>query len=394
MAHTRAAGPWPLQMLFVGCGVAVGDDMVTHDLAVPGQLARTLATQVGRGVETDVVVDPEMTPTTALATLSRIRLSQYDAVVLMLGEFDVMELTPIRSWSLDLNRLIGHIRDNTPAHNEVFIVTVPTANTARITRPGRRVVVDHHSRRLNAAIEEMCTPNSHATIVPFTASGDSNPAAPRTADTYRRFARELLGPISDALNTASGSSQRRVDVSDERARQQTVDQLGILSGDAAARLNRITELAQQAFGTKSAAVTIIDGQWQTFASRRNIEMTRTPRNDAFCSLTILGRDAIVIPDASIDPRFISNPLVTGEMHLRFYAGYPIEAPNGERIGALCVLHDQPMQFTDENLVQLRTLALFAQDELWSEGYNYEREFAQRTGDTHAKELSKSGFQLR
>ena len=64
------------------------------------------------------------------------------------------------------------------------------------------------------------------------------------------------------------------------------------------------------------------------------------------------------------------------------------------MGTFCLLHDEPMDFTEENLIQLRTLALFAQDELWSEGYHYEREFGQRTGDGQADELLKSGFRLR
>ena len=67
-------------------------------------------------------------------------------------------------------------------------------------------------------------------------------------------------------------------------------------------------------------------------------MDRTGRDVSFCSHVILGDDALVVPDATRDPRFEDNPLVTGDLGLRYYAGVPISSQStGYRLGAVCVI---------------------------------------------------------
>jgi GAF domain-containing protein len=85
---------------------------------------------------------------------------------------------------------------------------------------------------------------------------------------------------------------------------------------------------------------------------------------SMCDQAIRGEGALVIPDLSEDPRFRDSPAVTGEEHLRFYAGYPIESPDGYRVGALCVLDDRPRDPADIDTDALAELALLAQKELW------------------------------
>ncbi|WP_082764209.1 GAF domain-containing protein [Frondihabitans sp. PAMC 28766] len=72
----------------------------------------------------------------------------------------------------------------------------------------------------------------------------------------------------------------------------------------------------------------------------------------------------VVEDALTDPRYSHYSLVTGDPGVRFYAGYPIESPDGQRIGALCVMDSCPRTFTDEDAQLLRGLAQKAQEELW------------------------------
>ena len=74
---------------------------------------------------------------------------------------------------------------------------------------------------------------------------------------------------------------------------------------------------------------------------------------------------MVVPDAFADERFRDNPFVHGEPHFRFYAGFPVESPSGERIGALCVFDLEPRPASDVDLVLLRELAIMVQSELWS-----------------------------
>ena len=380
VAHTRASGPWPLRILLIGCGVAVGEGVLTHDLAVPGHLGRILAVGTARGVDIDVIVDPEMTPTTALAALSRIRVSHYDAIVVMLGAADAAQLTPEAAWSDDFRRLLHHIRETASAHAQTFLVTPPCSEEPPAARLLPRAITWRHARRLTAEMAAMCASTTATTLVPLTAEVASPGSRRRSTEVFREFSRQISAPMSRELTLSAGSSTRRVEVVNEIARQRAVDELGVIDEAASERLDRITALARKAFGVNSAAVSIVDKQWALLVSRQNIDMTRTPRSDAMCAVAITGHEALVVKDASIDPRFADHPLVVGEPHIRFYAGYPIEALNGERVGTLCLMHPEPMDFTEVNLIQLRTLALFAQDELWSAGYHDEREFGQRTAD--------------
>ena len=86
-----------------------------------------------------------------------------------------------------------------------------------------------------------------------------------------------------------------------------------------------------------ALVSLIDGQRQWFKSRVGLDAAETARDISFCGHAIMEPGLFIIEDASLDPRFADNPLVTGDMHLRFYAGAPISAPSGHRIGTLCVI---------------------------------------------------------
>jgi hypothetical protein len=67
-------------------------------------------------------------------------------------------------------------------------------------------------------------------------------------------------------------------------------------------------------------------------------------------------ELLLVPDASQDPRFATNPLVLGELHVRFYAGAPLTAPNGHHLGALCVIDRVPRQLSREQLESLRILS--------------------------------------
>ncbi len=155
-------------------------------------------------------------------------------------------------------------------------------------------------------------------------------------------------------------------IQDESERQLALDNLRILDTPPEERFDRITRLARQLFGVETAAISLIDHDRQWFKSKSGTNLVQGKRSEAFCDITIRKPEIFDVPDATKDPRFVANPLVTGDPNIRFYAGYPLTTPSGDRIGALCVFDPKPRKFTEDEKVQLRDLALWVEKEMMIE----------------------------
>jgi diguanylate cyclase (GGDEF)-like protein/PAS domain S-box-containing protein len=106
-----------------------------------------------------------------------------------------------------------------------------------------------------------------------------------------------------------------------------------------AELDRIARLAATLTGSPVALVSMLGADEQTFAGNFGLEhIDGTSRSISFCAHTINGDEPMVVADAMADDRFKENPLVTGEVGLRYYAGAPVYSRrNGQKLGALCVI---------------------------------------------------------
>lgn len=139
--------------------------------------------------------------------------------------------------------------------------------------------------------------------------------------------------------------------------------LAILDTQAEERFDRLTRIATRMFNVPISLVTLVDSNRQWFKSCIGLQVQETPRDISFCGHAILGNDAFVINDASKDPRFSDNPLVTGVPHIRFYAGQPIRTTHGFKIGTLCLIDSQPREFTARDVEDLTDLACMVENEL-------------------------------
>lgn len=149
----------------------------------------------------------------------------------------------------------------------------------------------------------------------------------------------------------------------EAARLRAVGRTGLLDTEAEPMFDRITRLAAIMAGTPYSAITLLTATRQWFKSRQGIEATETARDVAFCNEVVVSDQLVMVDDAREDPRFSTNPAVTGEPHVRFYAGCPLHAPDGFVVGTLCVFDRTPRRLDATQLECLRALAEIAEDEI-------------------------------
>lgn len=150
---------------------------------------------------------------------------------------------------------------------------------------------------------------------------------------------------------------------DEDLRIAALRRLRVLDQAFEERFDRVTRLACITVGTPFAAIALVDRDRVWYKSMRGIALQSLPRPLTFCDKA-LGIDApLVVPDATQDARFASLPMVTEAPGLRFYASHPLYAPDGRRIGGVCVADTRPRQLAAEELTTLRDLAAIVETEL-------------------------------
>lgn len=150
---------------------------------------------------------------------------------------------------------------------------------------------------------------------------------------------------------------------DETGRIALLHSLQLLDSPPEPVFDRVTRLAGRLLGVPVALFSLVDRDRQWFKSRAGTDLAETPRDVSFCGHAILQQEPLVVTDALLDPRFAGNPLVQGDMKIRFYAGVPIRSQDGHPIGTLCALDTRPRTLAQEDLSAFRDLAAIVADEV-------------------------------
>jgi hypothetical protein len=362
--QAHSAGRDSARILIVGGGAAIGWGVLSHTLGLPGALARALSARSGRGADVDVVALSSMTVRSAWRHIDSETLPRYDAVVLTLGIRDAGILTSPRAWQRDLARLVHSIR-TASAGTDIYLAGIEPLASLPVFQTSLGAMAGAQGRALNEVSARFCSVTDGITFVQLPATPPSVGGRFRSAADYEIWADYLAEQMAGRLRSKlPGGRSARSEAEIEDARHRALMALNLLDTAPEERFDRIVALAGSALGATAAAFTVLDGERQWHKAVVGMQLTEIPRSSSFCTITVLEPAALIVPDALLDERFRNNPLVVGGPRMRFYAGFPIESPAGERIGALCVYDENPRSIESVDVVLLRELALVLQNELW------------------------------
>lgn len=161
----------------------------------------------------------------------------------------------------------------------------------------------------------------------------------------------------------------------EPARIAALHRYRILDTGPERAFDDLTMLASHICGTPMALITLVDTDRQWFKSRVGVTASETSRTISFCSHAIRHHDLFIVPDARADARLRDNPLVTGDPHIRFYAGAPLVTPDGHALGTLCVVDRVTRTLTQEQIEALDALRRQVQSQLELRRHVFELEQA-------------------
>jgi GAF domain-containing protein len=176
--------------------------------------------------------------------------------------------------------------------------------------------------------------------------------------------------------------------STEAARVAALNRYAILDSEPEQSFDDLVTLAAHICQVPMAMLSLVDDHRQWFKSKLGVQVRETPRESSICAHAIQQGDLFVVPDTLQDPRFRDNPLVTGEPHIRFYAGAPLINEDGFALGTLCVVDREPRQLDAEQTSAINALGRLAlrQMELRMNLQLLKDALNDRTREEHAREL--------
>lgn len=366
--HTSAPGLNSDRVLLFGAGLAVGWGVSTHDLALPGFLARSLSVLTGRGADVDVVADQDILLEDTLRRLNALPLWRYDALVVVVGVNAALNLAPLKTWRQDMAALLAGLEESFPG-KPVVIAGIQRIRSIPVYDSVIGGIADRHATRLNSVTAQLCAETRHATFAPLPAFDVPPDDRHRSPETYAESGRAVATALMPALAVPGhhiDDPHRPFPHDEDRAeaeRQAAVDQLDLTDAELVKAIDQILAITRLSLQVETAALTVVYHDRQLLRTSSPTSVIEVPRHGSFCDTTIRQRGGMVVPDALQDERFRDSPLVVGDPRIRFYAGYPLESLSGERLGTLSVFDTKPRPAEDIDLGELRNLALLVQREL-------------------------------
>jgi two-component system, sensor histidine kinase and response regulator len=142
----------------------------------------------------------------------------------------------------------------------------------------------------------------------------------------------------------------------EAQRLACLESYGILDTLPDRAFDHLVQLAARCCETPIALINFIAAERQWTKAQVGWALKDVPREDSFCAHTILQDEPLVVRNLGRDTRFANNSFIKGEPKLRCYAGVPLIAPEGVKLGTLCVFDHKRRRFSAEQIEILSVLA--------------------------------------
>jgi GAF domain-containing protein len=342
--RAHASGPAPYRVLAVGGRLLAGRGVTTHDLALTGTLARGVAGSTGHGVDVESIVLDRVTVPSMMQALADRDLLRIDALVL------VLDTVAGGARPADLARRLHRLVDDAarrmlPASSITIALPAPTGGQESVEQAAFVEAVSSGAAALTR-------------IVVLPDAQDAEGPAHRFATWGRAMASTVAESLIEPAVWSDPTEQL-----DEDRRSAAVQRLGPLDAEWEAEFQRLVDLAKRAYGARSASVAVIDGVHARYLARRGVDDERLPRRQTICDVALRTYGGVIVGDAQQDDRFRHLPIVRSG-RLRFYAGYRLESPEGQPVGALCVFDPEPRTVHGQDIALLRDLAVMAERRIW------------------------------
>ena len=177
---------------------------------------------------------------------------------------------------------------------------------------------------------------------------------------------------------------------DEQKRLEALYQLEILDTPREEHFDRVTKMAARIFGTNLACINMVDAHRFFIKSAPGVDANELPREPGLCDTTIVGRRVHIIEDTLQDADAQRNSLVNSPPHIRFYAGAPVVTDDNQAIGTLCLLHDAPKTFSENDANLLLELADYVMHQIQYRKWQQDEE-SRLTNLQRAQRLSSLGL---
>jgi hypothetical protein len=357
-AFASAHGDPVLECVVFGNGSISGWGVASHQLGLIGALARGLARRFGRGVTVRGTLDPDLTVRTMLPAAARVPWASAEVGIISFGPNEILDSPSSRVWQRDLEALVTDVRARMAPGSTLAVLGIPPISALTFLHGIGGSIMGGLIDRYNERAAAVCAAIDGVQFVPLPDPGPLEPGQYRSAGQYALWADVIgafLGLEAPSALTARPSVEER---------DRSVDRLRLLDEPVdTERFDRIVRLARGVFRTSSAAFTVLHGDWQVHLSRVGLRRERVPRDQSICDIAVAQSAPLVVGDTWLDERFTANEYVREGSGVRFYAGYPLRAPDGNLIGALCVFDPEPRAAADVDIATLRDLALMIEAEL-------------------------------